>query len=508
MINISWFITKNVLLNVLSSLYKRKKTNPSGLLVIIIFVVAVGFTVGEIYVKNINYESQAILDNVKKSPYMALYAKGSFFTGTQFKEEETHYLNFWKNLKVFQVPQLVKLMPHQKNAYVFKKVIPFREVLLIIQRSDKQHLIYEKGISIYFDGPYKDEELVNEIQKEVHTKKSIINLVDSFPIIIVSKEALKDKYEFDPKHPPFCLYIRGFKKKAEIPLRLIVADCLPYNYSYVISYKEHQKIKTDYYYKKISNFNIILINENEFSIVEYLLKNQILTGKIKEITHFIKGDKPALNIELYKEEYRFSLLKQLFSNKSLLEKIRAIDLGASVEEETHSYNGLILYPDHKFLKKECMFAIYKLLAQNGIAVGSELLYSLTNAQELRSIFESLDRSLKYGVVWITIMIALLMWIFLYTQIYTIGIYKMYGMSDLEIIFIYIFIYLICIFVGILTGSLIYSLISLFCKISPSAIRDGALISLIYLLIPLIVIIIVIRFFIKSQTPADMISYKG
>ncbi len=522
-ISISWFIAKNTFCNTLLNIYKFR-IKPSETFFSTIVITTAFFTFLELKVQDISYKSRVILDNAKKSPYMALYAKGTFYTGDQSNQipKEKHW-KFWKDLKIYQIPQLVKLIPNCKDTNVFKKVIPFREISLAIQKSDKHYLTFENGMSIYFSGPYMDAELINEIQKEIHVKKNIIELVNSFPTIILDKEALRNKYKFNPDSPPFYLCVKpAYSTEPDIPIRLILATHLPYHYSYVVSYKEYQKIRNGYYYKKINNFNIILTKKekNDLDFIKKLLKD-IFSKNVRKTNLFIKGTLPALNIKLKKKIRRLDILNQLFKNKSghlLLKRIKAIELGPIIEEETLSYNGLILYPHSILLKKNYMFAIHEFLVNKGLAVGGKLFYLLISAQNLRSKFESLDKFLKWITAIMAIIIALLFWIFLHTQTYTIGIYKMYGLYNWEITSTYTFIYLICVLIGIPIGLGFdwchYHLLRFFGKVSSSFelhnifILCNAFKALAFLMaIPMMGIILSLGLFLMIKTPADMLSYK-
>lgn len=464
------------------------------------------------------------LIELKTSPYMALFSEGFLYSEQRSTENPTDYHNLdkWQRMTVNDIVPPSDIPGPLNQAHLFSGIFPYSNIYLDIKRKDGEHLVFQKGMALPFDGDKVDEALIKEIKN--HLVQG--NLPDGTGEgIILSRKGLTDfgwNYKDGHKEeiPPLLwvnISSHSSEKKEEIPLRVLgIADKLPYQAGYVISMKQMRLLNYTYYDTEITDFQLGFLDGYSPARIDDLKRELPTDAVIDEPTK--KGDIDTVSITLPAPWSRTKIITQILVPQ--YEK-RRLWMG---KQETslygEDYKGAIFHLNprlfdlnpqsfEKFWKDLGFLSkVQEFMDKNNAEIRGELVQALQESFYDQKNLGILKDFFQWGLLAIGLILLVLFSMVLHTRKHLIGALRMFGLPEFQFILIYA-IEGVC-FVLIAFGLALTTLIIF--KPSGLQIQPWSLASLILLgeisLSAVLGFILPAIQFLLSLQPAEMVNYRN
>lgn len=480
-----------------------------GILCVLMVVAFIG-----LFMLSAQQNLETRLAEIKTSPYMAMFGEGFLYIEDRASSHDTKTdLSYWQRLRIGNIPDLSRhTEQHLIDNSVFEDLFPFGWAYLDIQRRDKERLSSIWGMVLPFsDEDIADHSLLEEIQKHLVGKN--VSLPDEeAPCIILSERFLKRLGYSHIKEKPEDLWVSLSQEHDWIPLKILVAKRLPYQFSYVLSLEQSRRFETGYYYRKLDNFQICgpEWKENRLKQFKTLLYSNLPVDTIDE--PFPRGSKEVLQIWL-KNELELKEIMEHTPLKSF--QGLYLDLPSRMDEERgEDFSGAIFHLNpvlHEItdLGEELFFIIQEFMKTKGIDVRGELLYALLENQR-----DKVHLSRLKGIYWwclfsTGILITIFFSLVLHTRMHRIGTLRMLGVKDGEIIGVNVVEGLVFVVVSFALAVILFAILKYMMEFDLKLVSSGTFLILVSMMIVAeIGIVLPSLFFLRKLQPAEMVTYRN
>ncbi len=207
-----------------------------------------------------HHRLEARLEEIRESPYLALFASGRFFMEDEVKACDAagkEDLDYWVCVRIRELDRVSRRVPHLGEQRLIRQVYPYDEVYLRLQKTDGEHL-RPSGIAIAFSGVRSDQRLLEEVRKGLAMRAEMLEESGGVPVILVTARLL-DRLGYDDREQwPGQLVLKRTEEDSGVPFRVRVAERLPYNMGYAISLEAWDRLKADYYHQPVASFEVLL----------------------------------------------------------------------------------------------------------------------------------------------------------------------------------------------------------------------------------------------------------
>lgn len=460
------------------------------------------------------------LEEIKRSPYMAMFAEGFLYEPEDELEETTREtdLSYWKKLKVRDIRLLENVMPPgNEDIRVFNKVFPFTWAHLDIRKKNGEHLPHQQGMAAPFSGENSDRALLAEIENNLLGENTVMPNGKE-PFIILSLRALKRFGYDDAGEKPRRLWAARDEDREPTPLKVLAARRLPYQFNYVLSMEQWRRLESGYYDREVDEFQVVgpkWPGENDLNDFKAHLSSAL---PVKEISDpFSRGRgvdaKHVLHVILEEKTPRRDLIAKTvdFMKKEGLQ----LDLGARVRKAPGAnFDGGVFHlnpvlHEASSFNEELFFIIQEFMKNRQIEVRGELLQALRENRRGEVHLKRLRSMFWISLVCMSALIAIFFYIVLNTRMHRIGALRMLGVGDYQllgmhgvegVVFIFAGFFISCLLFLCIRQNLAFD-VPLFCPHTRSVFLYIFIAAEIGLLLPTWIIL-------EKLMPAEMVNYRG
>jgi len=453
------------------------------------------------------------LESFRSSSFSALFGKGYFYIPEKSEDGGDNFSNLcrWMEITVDEIPNLSHRSKLPEEKKVFSNVKPFSWIYLNIRIDNgntQEHLLFQRGMGLPLYGEYADEPLIMEIKDKDGIVKG--NFPDrSEEGIIVSVEGMKRfGWQRKEEYPDF-LWVklssnRSLKEDKDIPLRLCVVKKLPYQFSYILSMKQLNLLKTKYYYDEIRQFELGLINGYSQIILNEAKKSLPLISDISK--PYLKGTTDTVRIKLKEPVKRIDILEKI------LNKDTELFMG-SYTYDLKKFKGAIFHlnfevKENFIWNKEHIYAIQNFMDINRVTVEGELVELLSEMMNTQKNLKKLQYLFRNIPPVIGIILLLFFTVVLHSRMNRLGIKRILGTPDSILVLVYFFMGLFLITVNFFASLFLINYV--YNPIGLEVIINSSVFNLFFkiFLYTELGFLIPVLYFLLSFQPSEMIAYKS